>query len=93
MNVEYLKKDIGKHFRIRPIPERWDDTRQLDSLDDQWSLDDVTKRKLPRQGDSVKGELPAVCRALNRDGGTRPKVSCGRSSLYSRIHCALISRT
>ena len=50
-------------------------------------------RKLPRQGDSIKGELPAVCRALNRDGGTRPKASWGRSSLYSCIHSALISRT
>ena len=50
-------------------------------------------RKLPRQGDSFKEELSAVCRALNRDGGTRPKVSCGRSSFYSCIHCALISHT
>jgi len=46
MNVEYLKKDIGKHFRIRPLPERWDDTGQLDSLDERWSLDDVTEQHI-----------------------------------------------
>lgn len=46
MNVEYLKKDIGKHFRIRPLPERWDDTRQLASLDERWSLDDVTQQHI-----------------------------------------------
>ena len=50
-------------------------------------------RKLPRQGDSVKGELPTVWRVLNSDGGIPSNVSWGRSSLYSRIHSALISRT
>ena len=76
------------------IPEN----RDLHVLHGEFRLKPISKprgwpRKLPRQGDSIKGELPAVCRALNRDGGTRPKASWGRSSLYSRIHSALISRT
>jgi len=51
------------------------------------------RRKLPHQGDSVEGELPTVWCALNSDGGIPSNVSWGRSSLYSRIHSALISRT
>lgn len=50
-------------------------------------------RKLPRQGDSGKGELPAVIRARKLAGGIPSNVSWGRSSLYSRTHSALISRT
>ena len=41
MQLEQLKKNVGRHFRIRPITERWDDTGQLDSRDDRWSLDNV----------------------------------------------------
>lgn len=50
-------------------------------------------RKLPRQGDSIKGELPAVMRTRKLVGGIPSNVSWGRSSWYSRIHSALISRT
>lgn len=50
-------------------------------------------RKLPRQGDSFKGELSAVIRARYVAGGTRANASWGRSSLYSPIQCAVSSRT
>jgi len=60
----------------------------LSSLPVGWSA-----RKLPRQGDTFKGELLAVIWARYVAGGTRAKASWGRSSLYSCIHCALISRT
>ena len=41
-----------------------------------------TPRKLPRQVDTAKRDCPAVV-GLGRNvrGGTRPRLSCGRSSL------------
>ena len=58
-----------------------------------YKADGTRIRKLPRQGDTSKGELLAVIWARYVAGGTRAKASWGRSSLYSCIHCALISRT
>ena len=54
---------------------------------------DLSRRKLPRQGDRVRGELLTVWCALHSDGVIPSNVPWGRSSLYSRIHAALISRT
>lgn len=44
MKAAQLKKDIGRHFRIRPIPERWGQAGQRHLRDDPWSLDRVTRR-------------------------------------------------
>ena len=44
MKADQLKKDIGKHFRIRPLPERWNKAGQRHLRDDPWSLDRVTRR-------------------------------------------------
>jgi hypothetical protein len=44
MKAAQLKKDIGRHFRIRPIPERWSQAGQRHLRDDPWSLDRVTRR-------------------------------------------------
>jgi len=44
MKADQLKKDIGKHFRIRPLPERWNNAGQRHLRDDPWSLDRVTRR-------------------------------------------------
>ena len=44
MKADQLKKDIGKHFRIRPLPERWSKAGQRHLRDDPWSLDRVTRR-------------------------------------------------
>ncbi len=49
--------------------------------------------KLPRQGDTSKGEVLASRWARYMAGGIPSSVSWGRSSLYSCIHWALISRT
>lgn len=46
MKADQLKKDIGRHFRIRPIPERWSKAGQRHLRDDPWSLDRVTRRHL-----------------------------------------------
>ena len=53
-----------------------------------------TLRKLPCQGDSSKVEFLvfSACR-LNMAGGMFPKLSWGRSSLYTVIHWRVISRT
>jgi len=44
MKADQLKKDIGKQFRIRPLPERWNKAGQRHVRDDPWSLDRVTHR-------------------------------------------------
>src|SRR6185312_13331785 len=51
-------------------------------------------RKLPRQGHSLKLDSRAVC-GLGRKvrGGTRPRLSWGRSSLYSLSQVSVTSRT
>ena len=43
MNCDQLKKDVGRHLRRRPQAERWDGSVQLDSRDDYWSLDAVSR--------------------------------------------------
>lgn len=51
-------------------------------------------RKLPRQGYNSKVDFPAVaCLGMNVRGGTRPRLSCGRSSLYSCSQSSVIVRT
>ena len=57
------------------------------SPDGRWSCN------LPRQGDTSKGEVLASRWARYRAGGMPSSGSWGRSSLYSCIHWALISRT
>src|SRR5215831_14833575 len=44
MKADQLKKDVGKHFRIRPLPERWNKAGQRHLRDDPWRLDRVTGR-------------------------------------------------
>jgi len=50
-------------------------------------------RKLPCQGDSIKGKPPVVMQTWKLVRGIPYNVSWGRSSLYSRVHSALILRT
>ena len=45
-------------------------------------LNEILNRKLPRQADSSKGDWPAAeCLGRNVSGGTRPRLSWGRSLL------------
>jgi hypothetical protein len=51
-------------------------------------------RRLPRQGHSLELDSRTVSGlGMNIRGGTRPRLSCGRSSLYSRSQVSVISRT
>jgi hypothetical protein len=43
--------------------------------------DREASRKLPRQVDTRELEAPLVCLGRNMSGGTRPRLSCGRSWL------------
>jgi len=44
MNIEQIKKNIGKQFRLRPRAERWDVDRQLPSEDDPWVLASINNK-------------------------------------------------
>ena len=47
-----------------------------------WTRSERRIRKLPRQADSSKGDWPAAeCLGRNVSGGTRPRLSWGRSPL------------
>jgi len=93
-----MTKTFGSNWPKRQIPanmrKEWEERREcaLKAGQRPCPLIDYA-RKLPRQGDSFQGELPAVIRARYVAGGTRANASWGRSSLYSHIHCALSSRT
>ena len=51
-------------------------------------------RRLPLQGHSLELDSRRVCGlGMKVKGGTRPRLSCGRSSLYSRSQVSVISRT
>ena len=51
-------------------------------------------RRLPRQGHSLKLDSRAgTGLGMKVRGGTRPRLSCGRSSLYSRNQISVTSRT
>jgi hypothetical protein len=46
MKADQLKKDVGKLFRIRPLPLHGHFTGQLDPRDDKWSLDGVARQQI-----------------------------------------------
>ena len=65
-----------------------------DKLDETKGVTLRAGRRLPRQGNSLKLDSRAVIGlGINVRGGTRPRLSCGRSSLYSRSQASVTSRT
>lgn len=82
MNADRLKRDIGKHFRIRPLPERWDNTVQLESMDDRWSLDDVNSQHI-----KITNLSTGHSKELGHDN-----VREYRSPDFLLLHCQLILR-
>ncbi len=88
LEIERLRIQLA---RLR----RWKFGRSREQLElEVTQIEMSLQRKLPRQGHSLKLDSRAA-RGLGRKvrGGTRPRLSWGRSSLYSLSQVSVTSRT
>lgn len=91
--VYRICRELELNLRVKPrkrlVRERPQSLTLPAACNQVWSM-----RKLPRQGHSLIPDSRG-CGGLgkNINGGTRPRLSWGRSSLYSRSQVSTMSRT